>query len=119
MYYPASEMTLSFIILICLSMTISCLKLRYQNSLIDNMQDFFGERIESKHYGAFWKFMYLTLRHIHIVVLLWLFLVGFENMYCARNLGYMFFFTVYTASETLYRKTNVMLLVFNSSFLWG
>jgi hypothetical protein len=36
-----------------------------------------------------------------------------------KNLGYMFFFLIYTAFEELFRKTAVVLIIFNSSFILG
>ena len=117
MLAPTAEMTLRFITLILLFMSLSCLKLRYERSGLELIQEFFRLRIEQE--GTAWKVIYLLGRHIHIVFLFSLFLLGFQNMYCARSLGYMFFYIIYTSSEWLYRHTNACLVLFSCFFIWG
>lgn len=81
------------------------------------MRDFFEERIQN-HYHVIWKIIYLTAKYWHYLVLLFLFLNG-KEINKLRNLGFISFFTVYTASEWLYRETSVLLNVFISFFIFG
>lgn len=58
------------------------------------------------------------MRYLHYIVLLVLFWDG-KNINQLRNLGFMCFFTVYVSSESLYRKTSVLLNIFIAFFIFG
>lgn len=83
------------------------------------MREFFKSRIEDKNASLIWSMLYLGMRHLQVLVLVCLYVNGSNKLNSARNLGFMVFFTVYTASEWLYRRTNVALTVFISFFIFG
>jgi hypothetical protein len=65
----------------------------------------FNEKIRDKNSNIMYNVMFFVLRHVQSIVLLALFVRGREDLNSLRNLGFMIFFVVYTASEALYRKT--------------
>ena len=98
-------------------MTISSLKMTYQYDQDQNLRKFFEQRI--KEPGLFWKLVYIALARIQFVVLVALFYNGLQKLNNLRNLGFMVFFTIYTASDYAYRKTNILLTGFISFFIMG
>jgi hypothetical protein len=79
------------------------------------MLKFFKKRVETG--SNFWKLLFYSLKHVQLVVLIVLFAIGSSNINNAKNMGYMLFFMIYTAFEELFRKTAVLLIIFNSSFI--
>jgi len=80
---------------------------------------FFKKRITNEKYSGIWKMLFFFFKYIQMFVLLYLFLNGISNLNNLKNLGYMLFFVVYTAYEEVYRKTGVLLILFNASFIMG
>lgn len=117
MAYPVLEQALSFVILILLFLSIGSLKVAYELNSDDIIRRFFSERIENHHH-VMWKVIFISMRYIHYLVLLLLFLNG-KDINQLRNLGFMCFFTAYVSSEWLYRKTIVALNIFIAFFVFG
>ena len=116
---PVLEQALTFIILALLSTSVSSFKMSYTHNQDSLLVGLFKERIADRKASIFWRFMYLGLKHLQVLVLVALYVNGSGNLNSARNLGFMVFFTVYTASEKLYRRTNVLLIIFISFFIFG
>ena len=66
-----------------------------------------------------WKLLFFFLKYIQSIVLITLFVQGSDNLNHLKNLGFMIFFVMYTASEKLYRSTSVVLTIFIAFFLFG
>jgi hypothetical protein len=63
--------------------------------------------------------LYLCLGHLHVIILLILLLESITSLNNLENIGFMVFFVVYAASETIYRKTSFLLVIFISFFILG
>ena len=83
------------------------------------MTEILKSKINDRNSSVFWPLLFRMLRHLQILVLICLFIKGSAEMNQLRNLGFMIFFAVYTASESLYRHTNKLLIVFNAFFIFG
>lgn len=66
-----------------------------------------------------WNMLFFVFKYIQSVALVALFINGSNNLNHFRNLGFMFFFVVYTSSEYLYRKTSKCLVIFIAFFVGG
>ena len=74
----------------------------------------------SKENGSiFWKFLFYVLKYIQTAVLVGIFLSGSDNLNTFKNLGFMVFFVIFTASEQLYRQWSRILILFTSFFIFG
>jgi hypothetical protein len=80
---------------------------------------FFEKRCTDARFSNLWKLLFYSLRYIQSLVLIMLFIKGMSNINNLKNLGYMFFFIVYTAYLEAFRKTSVLLVLFNSGFIIG
>jgi hypothetical protein len=103
--------------LLCAS--ISCYKISVDIDQNAKFVQIFKDKIKDKNSNILYNVMFFLLRHIQSVVLLALFVRGREDLNSLRNLGFMIFFVVYTASEALYRKTQKVLVIFLSGFILG
>jgi hypothetical protein len=81
--------------------------------------DFFINKITDKYASVSWKFIFFILKYIHGLVLLVLFWEGSDNLNHFKNLGFMVFFIIYSASEFIYRKTSKLLVIFVVFFIGG
>ena len=59
------------------------------------------------------------MKYLQIAVLVCLFIAGTKQLNKFRNLGFMIFFAVYTANESLYRSTSGLLTIYISFFIFG
>ena len=68
-----------------------------------------------------WRYLYLSLRFVHNIFLLCIYVMAIAsgNLNTMKNLGYIFFFIVYMANESLYRNTGFVLSLFISTFIIG
>ena len=63
--------------------------------------------------------MFYFFRYIQFFVLVLLFIKGSSDMNSFRNLSMMTFFVIYTTSESVYRKTGSILILFEGFFIIG
>lgn len=63
--------------------------------------------------------LFFVLKYIQSIALIALFINGSNNLNHLRNLGFMFFFVMYTTSDHLYRRTSKALVMFVSFFVGG
>jgi len=115
------EQTLMFLTISIFFMMMSSYKLLKEEESSQSRTGFhfFRTRISNPKYSNNWKFVFIGLRYIQAVVLLFLFYVGVKKINTLQNLGYMSFFIVYTAYEWIYRKTAKLLILFISYFILG
>mmetsp|Transcript_34734 Transcript_34734/g.53328 ORF Transcript_34734/g.53328 Transcript_34734/m.53328 type:complete len:348 (-) Transcript_34734:7663-8706(-) len=116
---PILEQSLYFVILSLLFMTISCFKLTFEYDQNKYLINQFKQKIMSKTASSGWLFLFFILRYIQQVVLIALFINGADNLNHFRNLGFMVFFVMFTAYETLYRRTSFLLTIFVGFFIFG
>jgi len=83
---------------------------------VDKSQTFLTARIMSNEYSTFWKFLTIFLLNLHTYVLFTMLFIG-ASSFDMFQLGCMFFFITYTASEWLFRKTSILLPIFVSFFI--
>jgi len=103
-------------ILLVFYMMISTYMRRLDNPNMENgLIRFFRTRIRAKQLRWIWVFF--SCRFTHVVILIYLFQRGVENLDCLNNLGYMVFFVIYTAYEGVYRQTGGVLIFFTSMFI--
>lgn len=84
----------------------------------DYLKEAAFKKMKNKNTSIFWKFFFFFLKSVHTLALFMLFIMGMfkMNLY---HMGLMFFFVVYSASQELYRRTSVLLIVFTAFFIWG
>jgi hypothetical protein len=75
-------------------------------------------KVSKEGCSIFWKFLFYALKYIQTFVLVGIFLNA-KNVNTLRNLGFMMFFVIYTASEYLYRHTSRIMILFTSLFIFG
>ena len=120
MKMPIMEQFLYFFILALFCMTVSCYKLAYDINQGDSMMNFLINKIVVRERGQIaWNMLFFILKYIQSVALIALFVNGSNNLNHLRNLGFMFFFVVYTSSEYLYRRTSKCLVMFIAFFVGG
>lgn len=115
-HMPVLEQLLYFSILACFYMSVSCFKLAFTHNQDKGMKSYFFKRCRD---STVYKFLFFFLKHIQTLVLICLFINGAQNLNHFRNLGFMLFFVVYTASMDLYRKTSKALVLFVAFFIVG
>lgn len=116
MKIPILEQMFMVLILLVFSMMISSYMRRLDNPNVENgLIRFFKKRIHGKQLKWIWVFY--SCRFIHVIILIYLFQRGIENLDCFNNLGYMVFFVLYTAYEGFYRQTGWVLIFFTSLFI--
>lgn len=108
-----------FVVLILIFMTISCLKLTYNQDQTEYVKNNFFSLIQKEKGAMFWKFLWFFFKHIQTLILVIIFLKGASNINTLKNLGFMIFFVLYTTSEYLYRKTSRILILFTAFFILG
>lgn len=113
------EQTLMFLTLATFYMMISCMRMTQKSSGQEDLIQFFRKRIADPRFSNGWKFLFMFLRYIQSVVLLFLFFNGISNLNNFKNLGFMVFFVVYTAYEEIYRQTSILLILFTSFYIFG
>jgi len=108
-----------FLTVACFFMMLSCLRILEQDKTGDGMGLvlFFRKRLTDPRFSDWWKVVFFCLKYIQTVLLMILFLKGISNINNVQNLGYMLFFVVYTAYEEAYRRTSILLIIFNASFI--
>jgi hypothetical protein len=114
---PIAEQCLYFFILCNLAFCVSCLFLSFRFDQDEELINFWKEKIKNKR--IFWMMLYLCLGHLHVIILLILLLESITSLNNLENIGFMVFFVVYAASETIYRKTSFLLVIFISFFILG
>lgn len=115
---PLLEQFLMLITLMTFYFMIAAYIKRVDNVKTENrLIRFFKDKIKNKKVGWIWVFF--SLRWIHVIILISLFIKGILNLNCINNLGYMGFFAIYTAYEDIYRKTGRILILFSSIFILG
>jgi hypothetical protein len=115
-HMPVLEQLLYFSILACFYMSVSCFKLAFTHNQDKGMKSYFFKRCRD---STAYKFLFFFLKHIQTLVLICLFFNGAQNLNHFRNLGFMLFFVIYTASMELYRKTSKALVLFVAFFIVG
>jgi len=115
-HLPVLEQLLYFSILACFYMSVSCFKLAFTHNQDKGMKSYFFKRCRE---STVYKFLFFFLKHIQTLVLICLFANGAQNLNHFRNLGFMLFFVVYTASMAFYRKTSKALVLFVAFFIVG
>lgn len=115
-HMPVLEQLLYFSILACFYMSVSCFKLAFTHNQDKGMKSYFFKRCRD---STVYKFLFFFLKHIQTLVLICLFFNGAQNLNHFRNLGFMLFFVIYTASMELYRKTSKALVLFVAFFIVG
>ena len=116
MKFPIFEKILYFIILGHLFLLLSCMKLVQDHRQETLLKNFMYRKIkEGKSIG--WNFLYFFFKYVQCIVLVILFINGAGKLNNFRNLGFMIFFIVYSASEEAYRKTGNLLVIFLSYFI--
>lgn len=100
-------------------MGISCYWLTYEHDQNNLLIDLFIDKVTNKFAPIYWKFLFFILKYIHALVLFILFWRGSDNLNHAKNLGFMVFFIIYSASEYVYRKTSKLLVIFMVFFISG
>ncbi len=88
-------------------------KVRAENELLA----FFTKRVTHKKFSHNWKIIFLLTIHIQTVVLLGVFIMGLSALDQYKSLGFMVFFIIYTAYESVYRKTGILLIYWISFFI--
>ena len=120
MKFPIIEQFLYFFILALFCMTVSCFKLAHDINQNDSMLNFLINKIVVRERGQMaWNMLFFVLKYIQSVALIALLVNGSNNLNHLRNLGFMFFFVVYTSSEYLYRRTSKCLVMFIAFFVGG
>ena len=114
--WPVLEQLLYFSILACFYMSVSCFKLAFTHNQDEGMKSYFFKRCKD---STVYKFLFFFLKHIQTLVLICLFINGAQNLNHFRNLGFMFFFVIYTANMELYRQTSKALVLFVAFFIVG
>ena len=116
---PILEQSLFFVVLVLIFMTISCLKLTYDQDQTEFVKQSFFYLIQHEKGSIFWKFLWFLFKHIQTLILVLIFLKGASNINTFKNLGFMIFFVIYTSSPYLYRKTCRVLILFTAFFILG
>ena len=119
MQFPVLEQFLFFIILIGFYLTASCFKLGNHQDQNEILIRFIYSKVSSKETSLFWKLLFFVLKYIQTIALIAIFINVSGDLNRLRNLGFMLFFVVYTASEYLYRKTSKVLVIFIAFFICG
>jgi hypothetical protein len=81
----------------------------------NGMLVFFRTRIIAKKLT--WVWIFLASRYVQIFVLVYFFWRGIKRINAFNNLGYLFFFVLYTAYQDIYRHTGFILVIFVSFFI--
>lgn len=123
---PILEQSLYFVNLAFFFMSISCVKLGFDTRMVgyaetsqDAMVELITRKIIDKNSSSLWRIGFFIGQYIHVITLCYLFILGTEDMDKMRSLAFMIFFTFYTASESLYRKTNKLLLLYMCYLILG
>jgi hypothetical protein len=82
------------------------------------IKDTLFKKFRDEKSNVSWKILFFILINIQYMALFLLFIIGISdvNLY---HTGLIFFFIVYMASSTCYRKTSILLVMFGSFFIWG
>lgn len=116
MINPTLEQFFMLVTLLLFYMMISSYLKAIDNKPAENgFIRFFRIRIHAKK--VLWIWVFFFCRYVHLVILVYLFYRGVSDLDCFNNLGYMIFFVVYTAYESIYRKTGGILIFFTASFV--
>lgn len=113
--HPQYELVFIYIVIIMFCMMISGRKQLLKKA--HNLKDYLVRKMKNPNSSVFWKFLFYFMQYVHIVVLAFLLYMGMKESF--QSIGYMLFFIIYSSSNTLYRKTNVLLIIFTSFFIWG
>jgi hypothetical protein len=116
---PIFEQFLYFVILALLFLCVGCFKLTFQHNYNKTWITEFSQKIKDKNSSTFWRIGFFLMRYAHNLVLVALLLKGKSDLNSFQNLGFMIFFVLYTASEAVYRKTGILLIIFVAFFIAG
>ena len=119
MKFPIAEKILYFVILANLFLFLSCMKLVQDHKQETLLKNFMYKKIKEGTNSIGWNFLYFFFKYIQCIVLVILFINGAGQLNNLRNLGFMIFFIVYSASEEAYRNTGNLLIIFLAYFIVG
>jgi hypothetical protein len=117
---PFWELMLMFSILVMLGLMVPA-RLRYmsygqQHSGGDMVKDLIVRKIKSSDSLVLWKMGFIFMLSMHNVIIFFMLFAG-NQKFNLFQLGFMFFFVAYSASEFLYQKTSILLPIFISFFI--
>lgn len=99
-----------------LFMSVSCLRLSHMAQDFGNMEsskdamvEYWCKKFAEKDSSMIWKVFFQFTQYSHVIMLASLYYISLKNLDNMRALTFMIFFTFYTASENLYRKTSWIL----------
>lgn len=81
----------------------------YIASSRDAMVELLTKKFCEKDTWIIWKALFQLARFSHVIALAYLYILSQRDLDNMRALTFMIFFTFYSASETLYRKTKWIL----------
>lgn len=113
--HPQIELIVIYVVIIMFCMMISGRKLLFKKE--NNLKKYLVRKFKNPNSSVMWKFAFYFMEYVHILVLIILLYMGMKESF--QSIGYMIFFVMYASSNTLYRKTSVLLIIFTSFFIWG
>lgn len=119
---PFLELAGMFSILIMLGLMVPA-RLRYMSYGLhhnggDMIKDLIVSKIKSPDSVVLWKLGFIFMLSMHNVIIFLMLFAG-NQKFNLFQLGFMFFFVAYSASEFLYEKTSILLPIFISFFISG
>ena len=112
---PSLEIALMFVTVAFLIMLIPS-KPILKITRHDFKKNFF-ERLSNKNSNFMWQLLFYILKRIHIPILLLVFILGVYEMNI-YYIGIMFFFVVFAASLSTYRRAGLLLVCYSAFFIW-
>lgn len=117
---PFWELMLMFSILVMLGLMVPA-RLRYMSygrhhNGGDMVKDLIVRKIKSNDSLVLWKLGFIFMLSMHNVIIFFMLFAG-NQKFNLFQLGFMFFFVAYSASEFLYQKTSILLPIFISFFI--
>lgn len=109
-----------YLVLLCFFMFPSCYAKISLGNERNKMLVFFERKCLENHTGFsnIWKYIFFSMRYIQAMMLAFLFIRGFStSINNLQNLGYMIFFVIYTAYESIYRRSSKLLCLFTAAFI--
>ncbi len=82
----------------------------------DMVKDLIVSKIKSPNSNVLWKLGFIFMLSMHNVIIFFMLFAG-NQKFNLFQLGFMFFFVAYSASEFLYQKTSILLPIFISFFI--
>lgn len=104
-------------LLLFYSMISSYIKNIDSTNVENFMMAFFRKRVRNKKY--LWMVVFLASRYVQVPALLFFFWRGIGRLNAVNNLGFLFFFVLYSAYQKVYRHTGFLLVIFISIFILG